>query len=137
MSPSLSESFQLKLPQPLLRLIQSCEVVCVAGCCGVDAFDPDSSHMTTWFRENPNQLVTILDQLSDVLRLVGDQPCEIWSDEYEFNHRWFSANECGTYLREWKALILQAARAGFILVATKNRSLLAHLHGHRPLPGHL
>lgn len=111
MSPALPEGFHLKLSDPLKSLIRRCETVCVAACCGVDAFDRDSVHMNSWFSENPDQFTTILDQLSDVLRLVGDQPGGIWSDEYEFNHIWDSASDCYTYLREWQLLILQAAEA--------------------------
>src|SRR5262245_19189484 len=68
--------------------------------------------MAAWFRDNPEQFATVLDQLSDTIRLVSDQPCGIWSDEYEFNHIWSSASECIAYLSEWRALILQAAEEG-------------------------
>jgi uncharacterized protein DUF6331 len=111
MNPALSKSFQLKLPNPLLSVIQRCEINCVAGCCGVDAFDRQSVHMIPWFRENPDRFSLVLDQLSDTLRLVGEQPGSIWSDELEFNHGWLNAKECLEYLREWRLLILQAVEA--------------------------
>jgi hypothetical protein len=61
-------------PFPNLRpfareAVRACEVYCVAGCCGFDAFDVNREHILRWYRENdPHALWHALEQLTDAIR---------------------------------------------------------------------
>lgn len=37
--PRHNDYFEVKIEHPLLGLINSCEMICVRDCCGIDAFD--------------------------------------------------------------------------------------------------
>ncbi len=100
-------SLQLVLPDLLMGLIQHCETLCVAGCCGLDAFDRDAFPMLPWFPEHQADLLPVLDHLSSVVRLVDEQRGMISSEQ--FNARWENPGECAQFLREWRETILNAA----------------------------
>ncbi|MCE9566168.1 MAG: DUF6331 family protein [Planctomycetes bacterium] len=112
MSSRLPVEVMLRLPDPLMRLVRNCEVICVAGCCGLGAFERDSRHLLPWFREHPDQFMAIVDQLSEVIRFAGDQKGVIASDPDDFNSSW-EPHEFVQFLTEWRQTILEAAEKVF------------------------
>jgi hypothetical protein len=100
--------FQLVLPDLLWELIRRCETQCVAGCCGLDAFDRNPKDLLPWLREHQDEFFLVLDHLSDCLRLVGEQRHTIQSQQ-QFNASWDTQVECLQFLREWRETILTAA----------------------------
>jgi len=102
--------FRLVLPDPLMEICRTCEVICVAGCCGLDAFDRDFvGYILPWLREHPDHFSIIRDQLSDAIRGVSDQRGVIISHEDQFNAMWKTPGECVQFLRDWRETILKAA----------------------------
>lgn len=100
-------AFHLTLPRPLMDLIRQCETNCVAGCCGPDAFDHDPKHLLPWLRQHQEQFSTVMDQISDLLRLVEEQRGEVVSAD-DFNASW-DPKECEEFFRGWRATIMTAA----------------------------
>lgn len=45
----------LVIDGPLRDCVQACETICVAGCCGLDAFDLDVDHVGQWARQRTAQ----------------------------------------------------------------------------------
>jgi hypothetical protein len=102
--------FELILPQPLMALIRRCEVLCVAACCGEDAFDPEPDNMISWMSEHGIQRIwDILDQMSETIRDVSEHLGSVLSDQNEFNMIWDTSGKCVEYLCEWKNVIIEAA----------------------------
>jgi hypothetical protein len=102
-----SNWFCLVLPNPLMQLIRHCETVCVAGCCGLAAFDRDAAHMLPWLREHQNEFPLVLDQLSAEVRRLRENQDLVGS--LQFNQCW-DAGEAVAFLREWRGTILEAAQ---------------------------
>jgi hypothetical protein len=44
---------QVVIPEPLMSMIAACETACVAGCCGLDAFDIDANQIRQWAQDEP------------------------------------------------------------------------------------
>jgi hypothetical protein len=87
-----------------------CEVHCVAGCCGLDAFEVDASHIVPWVREHGLvQTWVAADQLSDQIREVLASRGTVTSDQYEFNHYWVHPALCSLFLSTWQQEIVRAA----------------------------
>ena len=107
MNPVTHPPFQLELPDPLWELIRHCETQCVAGCCGLDAFDRNPKELLPWLRENQDRYFLVLDQLSDFIRLVSEQRTAIQSRQ--FNDGWAAPVECAQFLRDWRATIVTTA----------------------------
>lgn len=106
MNPAPPE-LELELPLPLWELIRKCETVCVAACCGLDAFYRDAVDMLPWLREHQNEFPLVLDQLSAEVRRLRENQNTVGSDQ--FNASW-DAGEALTFLREWRGTILEAAQ---------------------------
>jgi len=100
----------LVLPNPLMKLVRECETVCVAGCCSLDAFNRDAADMLPWLREHQNEFPLVLDQLSEVVRLLRENRSEVHSDMDEFNAVWRTPADAVEYLRQWRVTILEAAQ---------------------------
>lgn len=101
--------FDLVLPNPLMKLVRECETVCVAGCCGLDAFHRDAADLLPWLREHQNQFALVLDQLSVAVRLLRENRSEVHSNMNEFNAVWRTPTNALAFLREWRGTILEAA----------------------------
>src|SRR5262245_16193210 len=72
---------ELRLPEPLLNLTRSCEVFCVAGCCGPDAFDVQASHLAAWVQEHGiASAIDALHQLETLANEASAQDGAVWSD---------------------------------------------------------
>jgi hypothetical protein len=85
----------------LYELVRTCETVCVAGCCGLDAFDLDSHQIVPWLREHGlTEGWKALDELSDMIARVRESQHAVSNSE-EFNARWDDPAECAAYLTKW------------------------------------
>jgi hypothetical protein len=104
--------FQFTLPDPLASLKTSCEVHCVAGCCGLDAFEVKSQHIAPWISENgvPRTLEA-LTQLEELAHTIQGQPGEITSTVDDFGDGWTNPAECLEYLELWQRETVQALLA--------------------------
>ncbi len=105
MNPAPPE-LELETPVPLWELVRRCETFCVAGCCGLDAFNRDAAEMLPWLREHQNEFPLVLDQLSAELRRLRDNRGVV--NSRQFNEAW-DASGAVDYFRQWRGTILEAA----------------------------
>lgn len=108
-----STHFDLELPCPLAELVHACEVHCVAGCCGADAFDVSVEHMVPWMRgQDEGAARQALPQLDFLLTLAINSLQDLSSRENDFNMRWTPA-DCVAYLNTWRAEMVRALALAF------------------------
>lgn len=83
-------------------LFASCEVNCVAGCCGTDAFQVATDLMESWLvRSGKEAGVAALRELDVVLlELVSARPAIVVS--FRLNASWPDPAACTTYLSQWR-----------------------------------
>jgi hypothetical protein len=99
----------IDIPEPLSWVIQSCEVRCVAGCCGLEAFDIHPQWIRDWMESNdPVLLSTALEQISVIIEDLSG----IQRDFYfpMLNHIG-STDHWIALLTEWKAAMERAPYA--------------------------
>jgi hypothetical protein len=72
--PRASESPEVHLPAPLCEALGACEVHCVAGCCGLDAFEFESRHVRDWLKTQPAGTV---DRVQAQLTALADDTFEL------------------------------------------------------------
>jgi hypothetical protein len=91
--------FRFTLPEQLSRLKHSCEVNCVAGCCGLEAFDVTSDNVAPWVCDNgvPAAL-TALTQLEELCHAVAMERGPVASGMDDFNAHWDGPSDCLEYL---------------------------------------
>jgi hypothetical protein len=108
-----SPYYELKIPRPLADLVSACEVVCVAACCGAEAFDVSAEHMVPWMRQagEPSARQT-LTQLDGLITVALNSLQDISSDDYGFAMTWMPA-DCAAYLGTWRAEIARALALAF------------------------
>jgi hypothetical protein len=86
--------FEFTLPDPLVQLISSCEVNCVAACCGMDAFDVASQHIIPCICDNgAPATVTALTQLEELSAAVQGKNGPIVALDGD-GIGWSSPSEC-------------------------------------------
>lgn len=97
-----------KFPQLFIHLTRYCEVYCVAGCCGMDAFSFD--------RETLKDAITTVgkadamracDELLEYVHSVKGYKSGISSAQDDFNHIWKNGDE----LYAWASNIVIDIRA--------------------------
>jgi sugar phosphate isomerase/epimerase len=72
---------RVEFPSPLAEFIQACERKCVAGCCGLDAFDFDADYVPYEDPPDPAKFELALRQLAEIeARLRGLPGREFGSD---------------------------------------------------------
>lgn len=92
----------VQIPEPLSTVMRVCEVCCVAGCCGLDAFDISPELLCEW----PQAGKEIL--FSEALRQVDALLKDVLSENF---YRSEYLNYCGTgpewveVLSKWKTAI--------------------------------
>ncbi len=87
----------LRVRPALEPLVAACEVLCVAGCCGLSAFEVAPAPIARWVtaagddaaRRARRELDVLLAELATVTRPVGSA---------RFNAAWRSGRECAAYL---------------------------------------
>lgn len=94
------EITEINIPRPLSDLIESCEIICVAGCCDIDAFDINLDAIRKWAAQvGSEKLAQAKEQLKllkpEVEKPVGSirartaggilllEPLADWLDEWE------------------------------------------------------
>jgi len=58
---------ELEFPKSLMELLESCEIHCVAGCCGLDAFEFSREQMLKWLLEHPRQGDAVREQVDKMI----------------------------------------------------------------------
>lgn len=89
----------LEVRQALEPLIAACEIHCVAGCCGLDAFEVATSHVAAWVKDAGidaaraarRELAIVIDELA----AMGETPVT----SARLNAMWKHAGECEAYFR--------------------------------------
>ena len=94
---------ELKIDQPLLGLFDFCETYCVAGCCGVDAFEITEKRVAEWVSQNGMAAAKqAKEQLQTVIDDISKQDVTITSDRL---NAWWPAQACATWLEKWLAVL--------------------------------
>lgn len=103
-------ALHIQLPEPLDGLKGSCEIHCVAGCCGLDAFEIVAKNMVPWLNEQSVETgLRALNQLEDLMASVhAHAGGEVWSEENDFNAVWETTRECLDFLNGWFGEAVQA-----------------------------
>jgi len=89
----------LEVKPALEPLVAACEIFCVAGCCGLDAFEVATSHIAAWVKDAGvdaaraarSELRIVLDELAT----AGDARVR----STRLNAGWKTAPECEAYFR--------------------------------------
>ena len=71
----MADHYEVEFPKSLGDLVKSCEIHCVAGCCGLEAFEFSREQVLKWLLDHPRQESAVreqLDQLIDRIRLVAE-----------------------------------------------------------------
>ena len=103
--------YQISIPSPLIELIHACEVHCVAGCCGRDAFDIDAKHMTAWIRKRKagiHEAKAALFQLERLIKLVKERTEDSISSDMDDFNAWWQPSQCIEYLEIWRQQLVLA-----------------------------
>jgi len=91
----------LEVRPALEPVIAACEVHCVAGCCGLDAFEVATSHVAAWVQEAGFDAARAarreLDVVLDELAAAGD----VRVTAMRLNAWWQTARECEAYFRRF------------------------------------
>jgi hypothetical protein len=101
--------FQFTLPDPLVSLKSSCEVHCVAGCCGLGAFEVKSWHIEPWISDNGVPKTTeALTQLEELCHVVARKRGRVGSTQDDFGDAWKTPSDCLDYLELFQRETVQA-----------------------------
>lgn len=100
----------MKLQPPLSYLFERCQTICVAECCGIDAYDFSPIHIASYlimWRGSPddNEVEALLNQLSDLKERAGTNGLTI----DQMNQK-FSSVKIGELVEEIAANIQVARR---------------------------
>lgn len=89
----------LEVRPALEPLIAACEVHCVAGCCGLDAFEVATSHVAAWVKDAGIDAARAarreLEVVIEELAAASETPVQ----SSRLNASWRNAQECEAYLR--------------------------------------
>jgi hypothetical protein len=73
---------ELVLADPLRSCVFACETYCVAGCCGLEAFDLGIDNVRAWAKDRPaTDLAQARRQLAEWIALVEGATETVHSDE--------------------------------------------------------
>jgi hypothetical protein len=118
---------ELSIPDTLRKVFFSCETFCVAGCCGLNAFDVDAQIIYQSFQRLPEgeplqQLDALIAEIS-----VHDGPVLSGGDFY---HEWARASDCVDYLKAWRGEFVRALAGDLDPTGSpKERLAEARTHG--------
>jgi hypothetical protein len=66
---------------PLRECFQHCEIHCVSGCCGLDAYSREAGDVAAWGRQaRPEAVLHALCQLESVIAAVADRSSYVSSE---------------------------------------------------------
>ncbi|WP_344103635.1 DUF6331 family protein [Myceligenerans crystallogenes] len=111
----------MQIPRPLDDLVGRCETYCVAGCCGIEAFDPSPQEVERWVeRSGSERALTAVRQIDELLDLVSDERLCVTSQR--LNHMTFNARA-----RRDLVELLAALRSGLETALGMDVSKLAEM----------
>lgn len=94
---------ELKINQPLLGFFDFCETYCVAGCCGVDAFEISEERVAEWVSKNGIAAAKdAREQLQTMISDISKQDVTVTSDRL---NAWWPAEACAAWLDKWVAVL--------------------------------
>src|SRR4051794_21341511 len=98
--PLPADYLRLTIPEPLSSLAHSCETVCVAGCCGVDAFDVTAEQMVSWIRSAGREpAYQALHQIDELVAQAAGQAGKIVSEDFNATR---TPEQSIAYFRLWR-----------------------------------
>lgn len=98
---------ELRLPESLVELLGSCETHCVAGCCGLDAFEFTVEGFRQWFLAHPGRKDEIVAQMEGLLRdMEGQSEEEASSGEL---NAWWKKAEALEFFSRLRSLAEEAS----------------------------
>ncbi len=106
-------ALDLFVPEPLRDLFEYCEQICIADCCGLDAFDISTAHLAGWLTLSGITVAGIaLDQFERLTRDIAIHRGTIRADWHHgcFNSVWQAPHDCLTYFGEWRRAIAETVR---------------------------
>ena len=105
----MKTEIELQVSQPLLKLMESCETFCIAGCCGTDAFDVSEKQINEWVKTvGVEQTDLASKQLNALIEEVTLRDTKVTSDR--FNACW-SALECVGWLNQWRIALDEVSKS--------------------------
>ncbi len=100
---------KIDVPEPLASIMYACEVNCIAGCCGLDAFDIHPQWIRAWMESHdPALLAVARQQLDELIEYLSEVEGNYYSPLLNVdgsNTGWISL------LAQWKVAIEQAPAA--------------------------
>lgn len=103
----------LHIPDLLRELFRHCECLCVAGCCGVNAFDVTAEQIGRWLvHVSPVAIGLVQGQFERLLGSVAKHRGPVQADDWHgcFNAIWQTPHDCLTYFTDWRQAIAEAVR---------------------------
>ena len=99
-----------RLAESAREAVRACEVYCVAGCCGLDAFEINREHLLVWARDRGvEHLWAALEQLSDGIgRHDGPIPEGFPGCDAELGLWWGEPSDRADFLRGIQAEVIRA-----------------------------
>jgi hypothetical protein len=99
--------YELVVPEPLGKVFQYCETVCLAGCCQLEAYDVKAESLGRLGQLLPDDIVVAEQQLDDLIAKVGVLGEAVASDPH-FCYTWPTGAACAVYLGQWRQALLSA-----------------------------
>ncbi|UJR80230.1 DUF6331 family protein [Sandaracinus amylolyticus] len=97
------EGHALELDEDARGLLRACEVHCVAGCCGIDAFEIAPVHMRAWIDEVGRERAKRLAQALRDAVVATERLIHVRSED--LNARFIRIGECARHLARWAAAL--------------------------------
>ncbi len=105
----MAAPWTLTLPKSLSSLVHACEKVCVAECCGLEAFEFTPGRMADWVQaEGIHAARGALIQLDRLIAEVSSTSGEVSCHEL---NAWWKPGECAADLKSWQSTLTAAIRA--------------------------
>ena len=101
-------SVELRFPSQFLDFTRLCEVYCVAGCCGLEAFSFDDETLGSAIEKlGVVKALHACESAMDFAESCRSEKARCWSDQDVFNNYW----DNGEGLYRWTKKIVQSIRA--------------------------
>lgn len=103
----------LEFPPAFLAFTRECEVFCVAGCCGLDAFSFDEETLGAVIQrlgtETAEEACKAGLEFANAHRA---EKAECWSDQDDFNHRWTNGEDFDAWTKNLVSCIRKKIQNG-------------------------
>lgn len=96
----------IDITEPLASVMLSCEVRCVVGCCGLDAFDIHPQWIRAWMEDNGREALDLArQQIDELIISLSDLPGSLYVPLFA---EWVTSAEWIQMLMEWRTAIENA-----------------------------